>query len=124
MVLGDLEYITLLTMLENKNAVRGPLVGLRREVREMAQTHMCRFLMETHIEYKGGEKGLVKKPTRFVAAADTSSRNWIAHAPVITTTFHHWSEDEPQEPPSTCKPFVKRFAEGFQNRRKLTTEIT
>ena len=35
MVLGDLECITLLTMLENKNAVRGPLVGLRREVREM-----------------------------------------------------------------------------------------
>ena len=35
MVLGDLDCITLLTMLQNKNAVRGPLVGLRREVREM-----------------------------------------------------------------------------------------
>ena len=35
LVLGDLDCITLLTMLQNKNAVRGPLVGLRREVREM-----------------------------------------------------------------------------------------
>ena len=33
------------------------------------QTHMCRFLMTTHIEHRGGEVGLVKKPTGFMSSS-------------------------------------------------------
>lgn len=34
------------------------------------QTHMCRFGMESHVQSKGGEKGLVKKPTGFMSSAE------------------------------------------------------
>ena len=36
---------------------------------QLTQTHMCRFLMETHIHHKDGEKGLVKKPTGFMSSS-------------------------------------------------------
>ena len=36
---------------------------------EVVQGHMCRFRMTTHIETKGGEKGLVKKPTGFMSSS-------------------------------------------------------
>ena len=36
---------------------------------QLTQTHMCRFLMETHIDHKGGEMGLVKKPTGFMSSS-------------------------------------------------------
>ena len=35
---------------------------------QVTQAHMCRFLMETHIDHRGGEKGLVKKPTGFMSS--------------------------------------------------------
>ena len=33
------------------------------------QTHMCRFGMSSHIDEKGGDRGLVKKPTGFLTSA-------------------------------------------------------
>ena len=34
----------------------------------ITQTHMCRFLMTTHIEHKNGEVGLVKKTAGFMSS--------------------------------------------------------
>ena len=36
---------------------------------ELAQGHMCRFLMTSHGEHRGGEVGLVKKPTGFMCSS-------------------------------------------------------
>ena len=36
---------------------------------ELAQGHMCRFLMTSHVEHRGGEVGLVKKPTGFMCSS-------------------------------------------------------
>ena len=36
---------------------------------QVAQAHMCRSLMETHIDHRGGQKGLVKKPTGFMSSS-------------------------------------------------------
>ena len=36
---------------------------------QVTQAHMCRFLMETHIDHRGNEKGLVKKRTGFMSSS-------------------------------------------------------
>ena len=36
---------------------------------ELAQGHMCRLRMTTHIDTKNGQRGLVKKPTGFLSSS-------------------------------------------------------
>ena len=48
---------------------RNPPENLKHPSVEVAQGHMCRFLMTSHIERRGGEVGLVKKPTGFMTSS-------------------------------------------------------
>ena len=42
---------------------------LRHPSVEIAQGHMCQFRMTSHIDKRGGEEGLVKKPTGFMTSS-------------------------------------------------------
>ena len=56
----------------------------------VTQGHMCRFLMTSHVEKRGGEEGLVKKPTGFMSSSacllrelDKKCTGDHAHVPLV-----------------------------------------
>ena len=42
---------------------------------QLVQGHMCQFGMLTHVNEKGGEQGLVKKPTGFLTSSDCIAKS-------------------------------------------------
>ena len=86
---------------------------------DIVQGHMCHFRMMSHVDRRGGEMGLAKKPKGFMSSSKFFLEEMGRKCPGDMTTYF-LLQVEPPVPRFFRRRFVKQYVEESLDKRSTT----